>query len=125
MKKLSKFIDNHKFLVIIIFIFVFYAGTIVSLYFHKTYFAIGLFFFSMVFTLVYVENYYKTAMRNGRLEYYIHLKKQVDYLKQAYDAAPDDIGVKAWYEASNWALNEYEAIVGIPENKQNKNNENQ
>jgi hypothetical protein len=63
-------------------------------------------------------------MRNDKLAYHNHLKNQVDCLKIKYEASPDNIKVKAWYEALNLILMEYETIVVKPSKSINKNNEN-
>jgi hypothetical protein len=73
---------------------------------------------------VYVENYYKTVMRNGKLEYYNHLKNQVDCLRIKYETSPDDMKIKSWYEALKLALKDYETIVVNSNKPINKNNEN-
>jgi hypothetical protein len=48
-------------------------------------------------------------------EYYEHLKTQVGYSKDYYEKHNEDMSARAWYEALNWSLTEFEAMVKLPE----------
>lgn len=50
----------------------------------------------------------------GNADFYNHLKGQVEWSKKAWDERPEDMSLRAWYDALNWAFTEYTAIVGEP-----------